>query len=229
MATPDHLDYSRDIVLRVSPEKKTFTVEEHKPGGIIAQKEILPADLYYAINASNETFSYLDSGLLPEHCIGVSLCSAMSIYYIWYPERRAYIRYGDKEYVDFPIPRLVFGVNLLNTGRVSDCSLGVVADETPTPDTPMFHYPFSNVFDGFRVCTGNNVLPRYPNRAKLTNFPSYLLGIPDNDDYYDCEHNQKRMLHGELLEHLKDKDPAYYYSDILVPSGKTLGDFINRG
>lgn len=229
MATPDHLDYSRDVVLRISPQKKTFTVEEHKPGGIIAQKEILPTDLYYAINAGNETFSYLDSGVLPEHCIGVSMCSANTIYYLWYPERRAYICYGDKEYMDFPIPRLVFGVSLLYTGRVGDCTLGVIADETPTPDTPMFHYPFSNVFDGFRVCTGNNVLPRYRNRAKLVNFPSYLLGIPDNDDYYDRSCNRKGLGHAELLEYLKDKEPAHYYSDILVPNGKTLGDFMNRG
>lgn len=229
MAEPDHLDYSRDIVLRISPQKKTFTVEEHKPGGIVAQKEILPTDLYYAINASNQTFNFIDSGILPANCIGVSMCSAQTIYYLWYPERRAYIRYGDKEYADFPIPRLVFGIRLLNTGRVGDCTMGVVADEPPTPDTRMFFYPFSNVFDGFRVCMGNNVLPRYKNRMKIANFPSYLLGVPDNDDYYDTEHNRKHMTHGELLEHLKDKDPSYYYSDILVPSGNTLSDFVNRG
>ena len=28
------------------------------------------------------------------------------------------------------------------------------------------------------------------------------------------------------MEHLKDKDPAYYYTDVLVPRGDTLGDFI---
>ena len=229
MAEPDHLDYSRDIILRISPQKKTFTVEEHKPGGIVAQKEILPTDLYYAINASNETFSFLDSGVLPDNCIAVSMCSAQTIYYLWYPKLTAYINYGGKEYADFPIPRLVFGINLLNTGRVGDCTLGVVADEKPTPETRMFFYPFSNVFDEFRVCTGNNVLPRYRNHMKIVNFPSYLLGIPDNDDYYDCSHNRLGLEHGKLLEHLKDKDSAYYYSHILVPSGKTLGDFINRG
>lgn len=225
----DRFDYGREIVLRISPQSGTFTVEEHKPGGIVARKEILPTDLYYAINASNETFSYLDSGLLPENCIGVSLCSVQTIYYLWYPKRRAYIHYNDKVYENFPIPRLVFGINLLSTGRVADCSLGVIADEKPTPNTPMYLYPFSNVYDGFRVCTGNNVLPRYKSTAKLKNFPSYLLGIPDNDDYYDPGNNRKGMLHGELLEHLKDKEPAYYYSDILKPSGKTLADFMNRG
>ena len=94
--------------------------------------------------------------------------------------------------------------------------------------TPMFFYPFSNVHSNDRVCTGNNVLPRYRKISALKNFPRYLLGLPDNDDMYDREHNRLKLSHGELLEHLKDKDPAYYYTDILVSNGKTLGDFISR-
>lgn len=228
MAEAENLDYSRDIVLRVSPQKHTFTVEEHKPGGIIARKEILPMDLYFAINASNEAKNYIDSGFLPDNCIGVSLCSTETIFYLWYPERTAYISYGDREYPNFPIPRLVFAVNLLSTGRVGNCSIGVVADEKPAPETPMFYYPFSNVYDNGQVCTGNNVLPRYKKQSAVTNFPSFLLGIPDNDDFYDATHNKLRLSHPDLLEHLRDKDLAYYYSDILVPNGKTLNDFVNR-
>ena len=34
------------------------------------------------------------------------------------------------------------------------------------------------------------------------------------------------MEYRELLNHLKDKEPAYYYTDVLVPNGKTLKDFI---
>ena len=30
----------------------------------------------------------------------------------------------------------------------------------------------------------------------------------------------------QLLEHLKDKDLSNYYSDVLIPNGKTLKDFI---
>lgn len=78
------------------------------------------------------------------------------------------------------------------------------------------------------VCTGNNVLPRYKKQTLLRNFPRFLLGLPDNDDMYDSEKNKLHLSHGELMEHLKDKEPAYYYSNILVPNGKTLQDFISR-
>lgn len=228
MADAVNLDHTRDIVLRVSPQKHTFTVEEYKPGGIVARKEILPQDLYYAINASNEQRDYIDSGFLPANCIGVSLCSTETIFYLWYPELTAFINYRDTDYPNFPIPRLVFAVNLLSTGRVGNCSIGVVADEKPTPETPMFYYPFSNVYDNGHVCTGNNVLPRYKKQTAITSFPSYLLGIPDNDDYYSITNNKLGLEHRALLEHLKDKDAAYYYSNVLIPNGKTLNDFIYR-
>ena len=111
---------------------------------------------------------------------------------------------------------------------MADCSIGVVADEVPTPDTVMYHYPFSNVYPDGKVCTGNNVLPRYKKLAALRHFPRYLLGLPDNDDMYDREKNRLKLGHGGLMEHLKDKEPGYYYSNILVPNGKTLKDFICR-
>ena len=105
--------------------------------------------------------------------------------------------------------------------------MGVVADEPPTGDTKMYHYPFSNVYDDLRVCVGNNVLPHFKSQTQLSKFPRFLLGIPNNDDFFKESHNRLHMSHRELLEHLKDKEPSYYYTDVLVESGKTLSDFIN--
>ena len=221
-------DYSRDVILRLSPTRNTIIVEEQKPGGIAAYREIDPLELYYVINQSYASNDYLDSGFLPEHCLHLSMSATEKYFVLWNPELRADVIYGDREFPNFPIPRLVFGVRVLENGKVAECSMGVVADEAPTMDTLMFFYPFSNVHSDDRVCTGNNVLPRYRKISALKNFPRYLLGLPDNDDKYDSEHNRLKLSHGELLEHLKDKDPAYYYTDILVSNGKTLGDFISR-
>ena len=30
------------------------------------------------------------------------------------------------------------------------------------------------------------------------------------------------------MQHLKDKEPAYYYTDILIPNGQTLAHFIQH-
>ncbi len=70
------------------------------------------------------------------------------------------------------------------------------------------------------------MLPAYKSPSGISNLPGYLLSLPNNDDYFDVRDNRLRMEYRDLLEHLKDKDPSYYYSDVLIPNGKTLKDFI---
>lgn len=222
----ENKDLTRDVILRVSPKRNTLIVEEQKPGGIVSYKEIDPVEFYFAINSSYASRDFLESGFLPDNCLHLSMNSAERHYVLWNPELRADMAYLEKEYPNFPIPRLVFGVRMLNNGKMAECSIGVVADEKPTPETQMYYYPFSNVHSDGKVCTGNNVLPHYKKLAALKHFPRYLLGLPDNDDMYDREKNKLGLAHGELMEHLKDKEPGYYYSDILVPNGKTLEDFM---
>lgn len=223
----ENKDLTRDVILRISPKRNILIVEEQKPGGAVAFKEIAPMELYFALNSSYTCKDYLSSGFLPENCLHVSMNGSERHFVLWNPELRADIAYGGTEYLNFPIPRLVFGVRMLEGGKVAECSIGVVADEKPSPETPMYHYPFSNVYKDGRVCSGNNIMPRYKKQTALRNFPRYLLGLPDNDDMYDPKNNKLGLGHRELLEHLKDKDPAYYYSDILVPDGMALGNFIS--
>ena len=229
MATAVNMDYENDVVLRVSPRRSGFIVEEYKQDGSVAYKEISPVDLFAVLNDSYSCKAVLESGFLPKNCISVSMNSVEKYLVLWNDELRADMEYKGKEYMNFPIPRLVFRVRILDTGRMADCAIGVVADEEPTEASVMYHYPFSNVLENSMVCTGNNVLPKYPKLTALQHFPRYLLGILDNDDLYNIKHNKLQLGHLDLMELLKDKEPAYYYSDILVPNGKTLGDFISWG
>ena len=61
MKDAENKDYSRDLVLRVSPSRNAFVVEEHKPGGIISYREIDPLELYYAISGSYTSNDFLES------------------------------------------------------------------------------------------------------------------------------------------------------------------------
>lgn len=228
MTPAENKDFTRDVILRLSPSRNTIVVEEQKRGGAVSYREIDPLELYYAINKSYTSNEFLDTGFLPDNCIQVSMSASERYYLLWNPELRADVIYNGTEYNNFPLPRLVFGLRMLDSGKVAECSMGVVADEKPTESTQMFRYPFSNVHPGGKVCTGNNVLPLYKKISAMKNFPRYLLGLPDNDDMFSAENNKLRLGHLELLEHLKDRDPAYYYSDILIPNGQTLGEFIWR-
>lgn len=55
MQPAENKDYSRDVILRLSPTRNTIIVEEQKPGGIAAYREIDPLELYYVINQSYRT------------------------------------------------------------------------------------------------------------------------------------------------------------------------------
>ena len=143
-----------------------------------------------------------------------------------FPDERAAVTYMNTEYPDFPLPRLLFGFRIEDSGRISGINIGVPDLGKLTPDTRMFVYPFSNV-SRFAMCNGSNSLPHIQSLQQLANLPYYILSLPDNDDFYQERGNRLKMGHRDLLEHLRDKDRRYYYDHVLVPMpNTTLKDFI---
>ena len=122
----------------------------------------------------------------------------------------------------------MFGFQVSKEGKIFRCRLGVVADEPLKETTPMFVYPFSNV-SGFSLCAGNNALPVYKRPHTLATLPGFLLRLPNNNDSFNAKNNKPNMAYRELLEYLKNKDSSFYYSDVLIPNGKTVSDFMNGG
>jgi len=92
----------------------------------------------------------------------------------------------------------------------------------------MFRYPFSNVGEDTHLCIGNNPLPRTESLHTLASLPYFLLGLDNNNHSFKPSNNKPNMEMRDLLEHLKDKPPSYYYEHILKPSDMTLGDFISK-
>lgn len=216
-----------DIMIRISPEQGRITVEENS-NGVLSRKSIDEDSLIQCFrNSRLREREGLFSGFLPLNTISVFQNDDGKQFTLWYPRLYADVSVYDTPYPKFPIPRLVFRFSLDKEGKVSDCRIGVVADETPAPETVMYHYPFSNVSRGSgHLCVGANTLPIYKKQHKAFNLPAFLLSIPNNMHYYNKSNNKLGMDYRELMEHLKDKDPSYYYSDILIPSGTTLGKFI---
>lgn len=217
-----------ELVLRISPSRTEAVVEMHEKG-TISRKNITVDSLTNCFLSSRYDEEAHPTGLLPEGCIGVTMTPKYTLYFIRYPELHADFTYYGTEYLNFPIPRLVFCVKYMpREAKVADCGLCVVKDERLTLDTPLYHYPFSNVFSDGRVCTGNNALPVYKDPARLHTLASFLLRLPNNDDLFSVENNRLNAQYRDLLEQMKDKDPSFYYTDVLVEQGRTLKDFMNR-
>lgn len=167
------------------------------------------------------------TGLLPTNALSVTMDSRNQRFAVLeFPDERAAVTYMKTEYPNFPLPRLLFGFRVEDSGRISGVNIGVPDLGKLTLDTRMFVYPFSNV-NRFSMCTGSNSLPHIQSLQQLANLPYYILSLPDNDDFYQERNNKLGLGHRDLLEHLRDKDRQYYYDHVLVPMpNTTLKDFI---
>lgn len=216
---------NQELLIRISPESQRIRLESTE-NGIVSYKEITDQILLDCISPALRHGS-VDSGFLPPGCFHVTVNEEkMKHYCIWHSSLYANIEYFGTEYLEFPLPRLVFAFTVSHEGKVSNCKLGVIEDKTPTEDMKMFIYPFSNV-GGFDLCIGRNTLPIYTKPHTLATLPNLLLGLPNNNHSFNPTHNLLGLPYRELLEHLKDKTPGYYYTSVLVESGKTLKDFVN--
>ena len=215
-----------EILLRINPVPGTIKVESRE-NGVVSHKEITNETLVKCLKGNLRHPGY-SSGLLPENCVsffaGEDNARAVSLLH---PERYADVSYMGTTYERFPLPRLIFKFRLVQGLRVNSVSVCVVEEGRLKPDSRLFHYPFSNV-SGFHMCIGNNVLPKCESLHTLASLPYHILSIPNNNDHYMVRNSRLRMQYRDLLEHLKDKTPDYYYSEALIPSGKTLENFIGQ-
>lgn len=216
-----------ETVIRINDDGR-IVVERNSDDGVTSFKQIAPDTLVECINQSLLR-GEVSSGLLPRGCLFFTANdNGNKNVVILHPESKADISYYGTPYPNFPLPKLVFGFSITKENRISQCRLGVVGNESNLkPATPMFVYPFSNV-SGTHLCTGNNVLPKCQSLHTLGSVPYYILGMDNNNDHFKPSNNKLGLEMRDLLELLRNKPPEYYYSNILIPSRQTLGDFINE-
>lgn len=212
------------LSIHISDSAEIF-VEERK-NGIKSCKCISLNDLLVCIKSSIREIKPIYRAVLPKNALFYSCCPETGSFSaaMEYPYNKADITYMNTEYRDFPLPKLVFGFKVAGK-KIKKVYLGITGNGILRESSLMYTYPFSNVSSDFVLCTGGNALPEIKSPYSLSNMPDYILGLPDNDDYFNIRNNRLQLNHRELMEHLADKTPEYYYSDILIPSGKTLADF----
>lgn len=222
------MDRSYDMAIKIYINSAEIVVEQQEDG-VLSRKTVTPESLFHSIIGSRYDDGIHPVGFLPEHCFSATLAGENTVYFIRYPELHTDFSYYGTEYRDFPLPRLVFSISYQRqVGKVGDVRMAVVADEKLTEETTLYRYPFSNVHSDNRICMGNNALPVYKDPARLHTLPGLILRFPNNNDMFSEEKNRLGLGYRDLLEHLKDKPPAYYYSDVLIPSGQKLKDFMRR-
>lgn len=177
-----------------------------------------------------ENTKVISTGFLPENCLSVRISDKLKSTVIWHPVLKCDFTLFKSTYENFPIPRIVFGLDIDTDGKVRGYRMAVVADEKPKPATVLYEYPFSNVYPSTNICIGAaNTLPVYKQLHTVASLPNHILSIPNNDHNYKRANNELHLGYRELLDHMRDKEPSYYYENILIPrrDKKTLQDFID--
>lgn len=137
---------------------------------------------------------------------------------------RCTVYYHKTAYPDFPLPHLLLRCRVKN-GILSSFQMAVADEGALSPESRLYRCPFPNVRD-FSLCVGSNQFTGYDTLWKLRGLMHRVLSLPFGDDYYQPDSTKLKLPARELFEHLKDKAPSYYYSDVLLLMGKTVTDFI---
>ncbi|MDR1130855.1 MAG: prokaryotic E2 ligase family D protein [Oscillospiraceae bacterium] len=216
-----------EITIRIRPADGRITVEEHT-GGVVAVKNISHDSLVDCFSKSIKDLKTIRTGFLPDNCLSYTVNDRSKTVALRIPPQYIDVTYHNTVYERFPLPAMAFSIRVGVDGRTSNHRLAVIKDEKPAPGTPLYVYPFSNVFDDSRICIGAaNSLPAYKSLRTLTYLPYYILRLPNNDHMFLQSNNKLRLSYRDLLEHLKDKDPSYYYENVLIPKNAVLQDFID--
>jgi len=218
-----------EVIVRIKPLCEQIQVETRKKG-VMSVKNIALQDLIDSLSKSIKESKVISSGFLPENCLSIQVSDDLKSIVLWHPLQHCDYTLFKTTYENFPIPRMVFGFDIDTSGKVKGHRMAIADDERPTVATRLYEYPFSNVYDNTSICIGAaNNLPVYEKLPSLASLPNLILSIPNNDHNFKRANNRLHLDYRELLDHLQDKDSAYYYEKVLVPrkDGKTLQDFIN--
>lgn len=218
---------STETLIRISPDTVEVAVEQ-LTDGVVSRKLVTPESLARCFLQSKFDSEVYHTGLLPDGCIATTVSASETVYFIRHSQLRSDITYYGTEYPNFPLPRLIFAFRYRHEEhKVTGSRMCVVQDTRITLDMPTYTYPFSNVSDpAGDICLGNNALPIYKDPTRLSTLPDYILRMPNNNDGFFNNRNKPKLEYRDLLELLKDKEPSYYYSDILIPNNRTLKEFI---
>lgn len=214
------------IIIKLRPNDSDVCIETVH-NGFVKTKNI-GLETLKKLFIDSLSFGETKTGILPSGCIHMTVNDDYRELVLCHGQLYADITYYNEVFLHFPLPRLVFSFKVNNEGRIMSARLGVIKDEQPKPDTPMYLYPFSNMSTASTICLGSNSLPQIKELRTMWSLPDFILRLPNNSDSYMQSSNQLELEYRELLEHLRYKEPGYYYEKVLVPSGHTLQDFIDR-
>lgn len=216
-----------ELVLHFDPLNPLVKAEMIDKSGATHVKCVTPDKLVSELK-NHSTVAPMPTGLLPPNCVALTAYPDGWDVILVCDFDRCDVTYHKTVYADFPLPHMAIRCHINTSGVLSKFQLAVLKPGQLAPDLPLYVCPFPNVMN-FQLCTGTNSFTGYDMLLKMQGVPYRVLSIPFADDWYKPEDSRLGLSARDLFTHLQDKTPEYYYSDVLIPSGKTLSDFMESG
>lgn len=209
------------ITIEITDDSEIFVCET---GKIKSKKDISIATLAEILLASFRDASY-KTPMLPKNCI----------YYCKYQNGREYfVLECDKANWDFEyhgtifknvgVPKHLFLITLQQQ-TIIDTKLVTVKDNFVLPESIVYRWPYSNVFQSLVVCWGTASLPVIEYPYQLSCIPRFFFSQGNTDcSYYGA--NSSGLQYRELLDSLQGKE---FNDEYLVPhKGYRFKNFIEE-
>lgn len=140
------------------------------------------------------------------------------------PKGLQQIVYGTSSY-SVPVPGLVFVIEVKKQRIIKSVVYAYKGELTE--DSPLYHYPFGNVYCNGKICWGGNSLPKCNVMKDVDKVIALFFGSPTNDDLYSPESNfldppEYVLSQRAFLEFLKGKDE--FPENILMETGNVLAE-----
>ena len=194
--------------------------------GKTVKHKVISMNTFVKLVEKNVEITTVHTGVLPDRCVSYTENQNGSRYVVTdLGKFRIDLIYENTKYEDFPVPRLLFGFEVDKDFKITKVNVAVSDMGTLRENTKLYKYPFSNV-SGFDMCIGQNVMPKIKSLRQLNGIPYYIFSMPDNNDRYSPDRTNLNMEYRTMLEFLRDKNEKFYYENVLIPTGKTLSDFI---
>lgn len=187
-------DDSRIVNITVKEDKKTSRKR-------ISFKDFITAIL---MSTMNDDSKYRSIGLLPQGYVTGAISATNTKdckVTLQLPAQIRPMLYYKKIY-NIPYPALVFYFEAGKDGHVTVSKCYASAEESLTPDTKLYHYPFGNVYnDKCNICWGNIALPVIEELKDFEKLLTLFFGGSTNDDLWK-KGNTGSSTQRELIEKL---------------------------
>lgn len=211
------------------PQRVDCVVEEDSGSvfkKIISMDDFTKMILTATDDAEDSRISRL--GTLPQGFIdgGMELGNMEAIMYV--PPRKEIVNFFGTTYV-VPFPALIFHFFVSN-GKLTKSlvfATKVNSMEQLGNETPLFHYPFGNVYNDGKICWGNSVLPVINSLKQMDEYVSLFFSSGTNNDlFHSIETKSKgkpvKLDQRSLLELLQGKKS--FPKTFLKSATRTLGN-----